>query len=239
MTSTPSSPHEFTPAGPGDARSPCPALNALANHNHLPHNGRNIGFLQLVSALRGVYGVSLPLATVLTAGGVILCGHGFKLDLDALCRHNAIEHDASMVHRDVAETGGGNLASNKPDQDLIRAIIDSSNGHNVTLENLILAKARREQQAHIDGTPGHGYSKGYLSTISHGEPVLAAELISRPGGQGIPVEWFKTWFGEERLPDEFKKHRTLGLMEMRTERAMVTEKVNALHLENATKRRDD
>ena len=31
--------HAFTPPGNGDQRGPCPGLNALANHNYLPHNG--------------------------------------------------------------------------------------------------------------------------------------------------------------------------------------------------------
>jgi hypothetical protein len=31
--------HAYLAPGPGDARGPCPGLNALANHNYLPHNG--------------------------------------------------------------------------------------------------------------------------------------------------------------------------------------------------------
>lgn len=31
--------HAFVAPGPNDKRGPCPALNALANHNYLPHNG--------------------------------------------------------------------------------------------------------------------------------------------------------------------------------------------------------
>lgn len=29
----------FLPPGEGDFRGPCPGLNALANHNFIPHNG--------------------------------------------------------------------------------------------------------------------------------------------------------------------------------------------------------
>lgn len=29
----------FVAPGPGDIRGPCPGLNALANHNYIPHNG--------------------------------------------------------------------------------------------------------------------------------------------------------------------------------------------------------
>ena len=31
--------HAFRPPGRGDQRGPCPGLNALANHNYLPHDG--------------------------------------------------------------------------------------------------------------------------------------------------------------------------------------------------------
>lgn len=31
--------HKFVPPGPNDLRGPCPGLNALANHNFLPHSG--------------------------------------------------------------------------------------------------------------------------------------------------------------------------------------------------------
>ncbi|KAF7358140.1 hypothetical protein MVEN_00862100 [Mycena venus] len=31
--------HVYVPAGPGDFRGPCPGLNAMANHNYIPHNG--------------------------------------------------------------------------------------------------------------------------------------------------------------------------------------------------------
>ncbi|KAH8897324.1 Cloroperoxidase [Thozetella sp. PMI_491] len=35
---------------PGDSRSPCPGLNALANHGYLPHDGRNITGPMMVAA---------------------------------------------------------------------------------------------------------------------------------------------------------------------------------------------
>jgi len=31
--------HKFVPPGPTDQRGPCPGLNAMANHNYMPHNG--------------------------------------------------------------------------------------------------------------------------------------------------------------------------------------------------------
>lgn len=31
--------HAFVPPGSGDLRGPCPGLNAMANHNYIPHSG--------------------------------------------------------------------------------------------------------------------------------------------------------------------------------------------------------
>jgi hypothetical protein len=31
--------HKFVAPGPTDQRGPCPGLNAMANHNYMPHNG--------------------------------------------------------------------------------------------------------------------------------------------------------------------------------------------------------
>lgn len=34
--------HQYQAPRPNDSRSPCPALNALANHGYLPRDGKNI-----------------------------------------------------------------------------------------------------------------------------------------------------------------------------------------------------
>jgi hypothetical protein len=39
---------------PGAVRSPCPALNSLANHGFLPRNGKDISVPHLIKACDGV-----------------------------------------------------------------------------------------------------------------------------------------------------------------------------------------
>ncbi len=48
----------FRAAGPGDARSPCPGLNALANHGYINRNGRNIKGEDIISAASAVYNIA-------------------------------------------------------------------------------------------------------------------------------------------------------------------------------------
>ncbi|KAL6712909.1 hypothetical protein ACLMJK_009464 [Lecanora helva] len=48
---------EYARPQPGDLRSPCPGLNALANHGYLPRDGRNMHYPETFDAL-GQFGLS-------------------------------------------------------------------------------------------------------------------------------------------------------------------------------------
>ncbi|KAJ7619667.1 hypothetical protein FB45DRAFT_1033517 [Roridomyces roridus] len=65
--------HPYIPARSGDSRSPCPALNALANHGYIPRRGTKIHFTHLLNAVRTVYNLTLPLAFLLTIAGFVTC----------------------------------------------------------------------------------------------------------------------------------------------------------------------
>jgi hypothetical protein len=128
---------------------------------------------------------------------------------------------------------GGTIPTNKPDPVLVQEIIDSTDGHKVTLENLIRMKVNREIRAKIDTT----YPKASLKKISHGELVLATEVMQHDG-PGIPVEWFKAWFLEERLPEGLNPPNTLGLISVDSKGGEVSRQIAALHAEAAKERRD-
>ncbi|KAH8171287.1 peroxidase, family 2 domain-containing protein [Sarocladium implicatum] len=49
-----------------DVRGPCPLLNSLANHGHIPRDGRQIHLDELKAALRTHVGLSAPLAALLS-----------------------------------------------------------------------------------------------------------------------------------------------------------------------------
>ncbi|KAG6901458.1 hypothetical protein C0995_011614 [Termitomyces sp. Mi166 len=120
----------FAPPMPDFSRSPCPALNTLANHGYIPRNGTNIPFWTLFTAIRHVYNLSFPLAMLLTTVGYFTCGTlalfptepspphdktllttitrflpcpSWTLDLASLCTTGPykIAHDASLVHKYV------------------------------------------------------------------------------------------------------------------------------------------
>src|SRR4051812_14906586 len=56
----------YLPAKSTDIRSPCPFINSLANHGHIPRDGRNLTASQLQAATISVGGISLPLAAALS-----------------------------------------------------------------------------------------------------------------------------------------------------------------------------
>ncbi|ETN38619.1 uncharacterized protein HMPREF1541_06656 [Cyphellophora europaea CBS 101466] len=65
--------HAFLPPGHGDLRGPCPGLNALANHNYIPHDGvATIG--EFVEATNKVFGMGIDLATFLSTYGAVMDG---------------------------------------------------------------------------------------------------------------------------------------------------------------------
>lgn len=220
-----SSIHQYIPPKPSDSRSPCPALNALANHGYLPHDGRNITLTELVKALSSVYGVSIPLGVALSLGGIILCGHGMKLDLGGLCKHNVIEHDASIAHRDLDETGGA-TPTNHPDPILIQAIIDVSDKRQITLDNLIQIKAERESRAHTMSL--FSYHGIQLSFFSRVEPVLMLCVMGETD-DSISVDRVKSWLEDERIPEGYTPRQVTGGLNLLSKGWKMWEGVNALH----------
>jgi len=66
------------------------------------------------------------------------------------------------------------------------------------------AKMKREREV--------TYISAKQRFFSRSEQVLAQCVIHDKDGN-IPVEWIKTFFGEERLPD-FSLDRTIGVIEM-------------------------
>ncbi|KAF2086924.1 Cloroperoxidase [Saccharata proteae CBS 121410] len=68
--------HAFTPPdfAAGDQRGPCPGLNALANHNYLPHDGV-VAWEDIVTQTVGVFGLGNDIATFLSIYGAIFDGN--------------------------------------------------------------------------------------------------------------------------------------------------------------------
>ncbi|KAH8828992.1 Chloroperoxidase [Flagelloscypha sp. PMI_526] len=194
--------HPFAPAGSGDSRSPCPALNALANHGYINHSGQNIGFSDLMGALQEVYNIDMPLALVL-AGSQVTTGISFNgLDLHQLAKHNRIEHDASLGHEDA---NGAEFAPTVPSTDKIEKII-SENPGGLNLESF--AKRRVELESQLAEPLDFLHAR-----IARSEAGLVTLIMGDENGL-VPVERFRTWFADEKLPEDYApRTKTITLSE--------------------------
>jgi len=65
--------HAYVAPGPTDLRGPCPGLNAMANHNYIPHNGVAT-ISQFIQGTNDVFGMGLDLATFLAVYGAVFDG---------------------------------------------------------------------------------------------------------------------------------------------------------------------
>jgi hypothetical protein len=95
--------HEFIPAGPDDSRSPCPWLNALANHGYLPRDGRSITRELVEKAFDETLNIVPGTLEGPTAGAISTGKRGDgTFDLEDSVKHNVVEHDGSFSRNDAA-----------------------------------------------------------------------------------------------------------------------------------------
>ncbi|KAF1829383.1 Cloroperoxidase [Decorospora gaudefroyi] len=100
--STPGSLWSWHPPTAKDSRGPCPMLNTLANHEFLPHTGRDFTQDDIVNALKTGLNFSDELGTFLFEQGLKTntAENATTWGLDTLSTHNILEHDASLSRAD-------------------------------------------------------------------------------------------------------------------------------------------
>jgi hypothetical protein len=198
--------HAYCPPQPGDLRSPCPALNTLANHGFLPRNGKKIGVFDIVKGLKEGYQLSTFLAYLLSFGGVFLLAQYRDMSLADLARHNIIEHDASLFHVDAHnEDEYAPIAVN---DSLMKVALEQSGryrpGH-MTLEDVANIRVKREEESRpLDGVHAE---------IARGEMAIAIGILGgeTAATEGLNLDVLRLWVRQERLPDGWKPDHTQGL----------------------------
>ncbi|KAF8338988.1 Chloroperoxidase [Cantharellus anzutake] len=115
---------EFIPPNPEtDSRSPCPGLNAMANHGIIPRDGRNIPLPFLAEALEKTWNLGAPFCRD-TCNSVRKLYKKDTLDLSDLAKHNIIEHDSSLLRSDTFFAPDQTI----PDKHLIERLLESATG---------------------------------------------------------------------------------------------------------------
>ncbi|KAH8996693.1 Cloroperoxidase [Lactarius akahatsu] len=199
--------HEWVPKQPGDVRSPCPALNTLANHGYLPHDGKQLTAPILIHALQEGYGLSTPLAHLLVHGGIFLLGQTGAFGLNDLARHNRIEHDASLVHDDAK--GRDEYAPISPSSTMVMNFLaQAEDGRVLTAEDVARARVERESQCPV--------LNSLHAEVARGEMAIALGLFGQENAdhqEGVPLDMLRQWLAEERLPEGWKPTHTQGLLQ--------------------------
>ena len=191
---------EWQPAQPGEQRSPCPALNSLANGGHIPRSGI-ASRAQLVSAMVQRLGLATALADKLATEALAKFGKPGDggeqvLHLQDLCQPGKLEHDASMTRQD-AHVGD----SAKVDPALVEQLLAlSKNGQTLTLDDLATAHQIRMQQS---AQGGHVVppKAGLVGTV---EAALLYCVLSR--GEGISLADAREFLLSERIPQGLTGH---------------------------------
>ncbi|KAJ6620430.1 hypothetical protein B0H10DRAFT_1077531 [Mycena sp. CBHHK59/15] len=221
--------HSFIPAGKADKRSPCPALNALANHGYIPREGTYISFLHLLRAVQNVYNLTLPLALLLTLVGFLTCAKvSFKLPEPpsfsirsrphpGLCRGYRWRFSCSWtldladlsargwtkITHDASLVHPSGTASHAPDPGLLRSLLhaDITELDSAPLqENGMTLRDLATVRVTREKSLPHPLSS-FHEQVAVGECALGW-LVMRDADTGaIAVDTLAQWFGEERLPE--------------------------------------
>ena len=178
----------------------------------------------IVRGLKACYGLSSPLAYFLAYVGFLFVGKfGRSLDLYQIGVHRrfGVEHDASLVHHDTRM--GKEYAPIEIDSKLVETLIrdvqpsrkeldarsDPEEKLLLNYEDVARARIRREAECRpIDAVHAE---------IARGEMAIILGVWETKSNKktGIPVDHFRRWISEERLPDGWRPDHVQGLRDVK------------------------
>ncbi|KAK4613679.1 Putative sterigmatocystin biosynthesis peroxidase stcC [Fulvia fulva] len=182
--------HEYIRGNIQD-RSPCPGLNALANHGYLPRDGRGLTIAQVEEAcMRGVHqskalssAVARPLKQIVRSDGTF--------DLIDLRRHNVIEHDASLTRLDARQ--GDNYTFQPA---MLQSMFDDAHGGPVTVESLAKSYNRRKKERKADGGVAVPLDLRFVNIIQTVSFLNSADTNGK-----LSDDMMRVFYEEERIPE--------------------------------------
>lgn len=195
--------NEWIPAGPSDIRSPCPAINLLANHGFINRNGTDILVDDMVEQLATVFptALSFPRAVAdnaIARGLTTTNGEGEDIiSIDSLHTENEQEHDASFTRRDLFF---GEDALNV-DHDLITALFESNGSDLLTREDLMAFQSSRIDDSFANN-PEVDISEGNMNSMAT-QAVLLMIFAQRDAIDTISKALLREWLENERLPESY------------------------------------
>jgi Peroxidase, family 2 len=178
----------------GDIRGPCPALNSLANHNIIPHDGKGMTIPLLQKALGEALNVSPEFGETLAFLGTLTAPDPSKgqFNLDDLLKHNVFEHDASLSRADFDLNNGQVQALDKK---IFKEFMSHFDGlQNVTLQAAADARYSRILDSRARN-PKFTYTPQHQIT-SYSETMFYFRSLVDPNTGETPVNFVKILFGK-------------------------------------------
>ncbi|KAL3458188.1 Peroxidase, family 2-domain-containing protein [Aspergillus heterothallicus] len=188
---------QWHPAGPGDLRCGCPAMNSLANHGFINHNGSNITTGEVIPLMQEVFHLSEELATIVTGLALLSADDPASgiFNLDMLNRHNIFEHDASLTRKDVYLGGDGHTI----DPVALKQFLGFfGNKTWVDLNDAAAARYARVLESRALN-PTFKYQDQQIIT-TYGETIKYFRTMVDPRSNRTSTEFVRILFTEERLP---------------------------------------
>ncbi|KAF2032120.1 Cloroperoxidase [Setomelanomma holmii] len=190
---------DFHPPGTGDVRSPCPGLNALANHGFIHRDGHNMTIPHLIKGLAAGLNMGADFTVAIGGAGLLSSPNplGGSFDLDDLNQHNfPIEHDASMSRQDAVL--GSDQPFYAPNWNQYIGFFD---GKTVTdVPTASKAKYARYQDS-LAKNPSFTY--GLREVIfSYGENAIYLQSMADPVSGNARIDYVRSLFEQEKLPYE-------------------------------------
>ncbi|ESK90030.1 hypothetical protein Moror_7920 [Moniliophthora roreri MCA 2997] len=188
--------HQFQPPSETDVRSPCPGLNALANHGFLPRSGRNITVPAVLKAGLEGFNVHRDLLLLAAKAGLLASDLDDQFSLADIALHGNIEHDASVSRQD--RDLGNNVVFNEEIYTTLANSNPDVDYYNTTSAGLV-QKARMEQSRATNPTFRNTIKEFQVRTR---ESALYLTVMGDPETGMAPKKFVDIFFREERLPLE-------------------------------------
>lgn len=198
--------NNWIPARTSDQRSPCPFLNAAANHGFLNRNGTNIDVFDMADKLEAVYSVAAeflhqgPIQQMMDCNQTYEDENGVtRVDLDVLFDGKCEEHEASMVRPD---SFFGFEKSKDIDDSLLNNLLRRNRGENfLTFNDVMDYQAERIMTSRMIN-PEIEFREFDIGNMG----VQGLFLFLLSGDKSMwTVEKNRLYFFllDEKLPDEF------------------------------------
>ncbi|KAF4847279.1 putative sterigmatocystin biosynthesis peroxidase stcC [Colletotrichum siamense] len=178
-------------------RSPCPVLNALANHGYLPRDGMNINMEQLKFAFTKALNIDEKVTVKLAEPTfpISTTGNSSTVNLKDMEKHNVIEHDGSLSREDVAVTGN----ANKFDARVWNGV--KAHFTRETIDTKTMAIARKDRVAVAMKTnPTFNMTEAQLKLSFAESAFILGVLAGDFQNPQAPTKYMNVMFEQERFP---------------------------------------